>query len=253
MLKYTAWFLSALLHIALALPFVTFEGGEALQSGTGEDRFFVEQGIVLEGIDTLGQDEATVEEIETPQTQLSEARPEIDEVEAKEAVEEPPPPDIEAAELPEDTEVIQSKEGPEQEAVRPKEPERKELEEPRPKQIATLELPEEIAVKEEQSSGPKQTGGDVTLLSAYRGKLRTHLGRNKVNPRSRLTGTVVVRFTVGTSGELLSREVTQSSGHRALDEAAVASLDRAAPFPPFSEGMDRQPMVVSVPFRFVTR
>lgn len=253
MLKATAWVLSALLHGAIALSCLDFEGGEAMQSGAGDDVFFVEQGIAIEGFEKLGVDEVTVEAVETPPTQLSEARPQIDEVKAVEPVEEPPPPDIKAAELPNETEVVQSVDGPEQEAIRPKEPEKEIFEQPRPPQIATLELPEEVAVREERSSGPKQTGGDSTIASVYFGKLRTHLGRKKVNPRSRMTGTVVVRFTVAPSGQVLSREITKSSGHRVLDDAAVASLDRASPLPAFSDGMRRDPLVVSVPFKFVTR
>lgn len=83
--------------------------------------------------------------------------------------------------------------------------------------------------------------------------MSTHLARHKVNPRSRSTGTVVVRLVVDSSGKVLSREVTKSSGYPALDSAAVVSLDRASPFPPFSKAMRPEPIILSVPFRFVTR
>lgn len=251
MLRYTAWVLSAVLHGAIALSLLDFAGREAMESGGGDDLFSVEHGITIEGIEKLGIDEATVQAVETPPSQFSVAQPQVEEVKADEPVEEPPP-DVKTAELPEKTEVVQSIDGPEQDALRPEVPE-KDVPEPRPQQIATLDLPEEIAVREERSAGPKQTGGDATTASAYLGKLRTHLGRNSVNPRSRLTGKVVVRFTVDPAGQVISREVTQSSGHRVLDDAAVASLDRASPLPAFTDGMRRDPLVVFVPFKFVTR
>ncbi len=91
------------------------------------------------------------------------------------------------------------------------------------------------------------------MRRAYLGTLRKSLERNKVNPRSRLSGTVLVRFTVGPAGELLSRAVEKSSGSKLLDEAAMAALDRAAPFPPMPNELAGGPIEVQVPFKFVTR
>ena len=75
-----------------------------------------------------------------------------------------------------------------------------------------------------------------------------------MNPRAaERVGNVVVRFVIGPTGELVSREVTQSSGSTTLDEAAVASIDRAAPFPPMPDEVASGTMVVSVPFKFSVR
>jgi protein TonB len=241
------------LHLVPVALMLLPPGGAALESGTGDDEFNVDQGIAIEGFARFGPDQATVDAVEVPTSQLSEARPQIEEVKAVEPVEEPPPPDVETAELPEDTELLRSENGPEQEDVRPKKPDIEELEEARPEQMATLEQPEEIAVKEERSSGAERRAGQATLSSAYLGQLRNRLERAKVNPRSRVTGTVVVRFTVASSGVVISREVATSSGSKVLDDAAVASLDRASPFPPFPTGVDQEPVVISVPFRFLTR
>jgi protein TonB len=38
-----------------------------------------------------------------------------------------------------------------------------------------------------------------------------------------------------------------------LDDAAVAALDRAAPFPAMPQNVAQGPIEVSVPFEFVTR
>ena len=62
--------------------------------------------------------------------------------------------------------------------------------------------------------------------------LKTFKDKKKVNPRSRERGTVIVRFTIDSAGQVLSREIATSSGSKILDDAAVASIDRASPFPP---------------------
>jgi protein TonB len=60
----------------------------------------------------------------------------------------------------------------------------------------------------------------------------------------------VVKFTVDFSGKILSREITSSSGSKKLDDAAMATIERSAPFPPFPDGISREPVAVSVPFKF---
>ena len=230
--------LTCLLSLALhggfvALFFVT-PGGASLDTGSGDDMFAVEQSIAIEGFANLGQDDETVERVDVPE--LAEARPAIDEVKPVEE---------------ETQQVIGSEQGPEQEKI-VEEPKPEVVEQPRPPQVATLEQTE-VPVEERHTSGGKQSGGDTTEASAYRGKLYQHLEKKKVNPRSREAGTVVVRFTVDSSGQVVSREVTASSGSKMLDDAAVASIDKAAPFPPMPGEIASAPMVVSVPFKFSVR
>lgn len=252
MLRIATWSLSAALHGTLLLSFVNLGGGAALESGAGDDMMRIEQGIALEGFARIGDAQESVDAVEAEQVQLSQAQPEIKEVEAKdEAKPEDAPPEVKASELPEDTEVVTSKDGPEQEVIKPKKLE--EAEQPRPPQVATLEQNQEIAVEEKRASGPEQSGGDTTVQSAYLGKLRSHLERFKVNPRSRTRGTVIVKFTLNASGEVIAREVATSSGSKVLDDAAMAALDRASPFPPFPQRASQEPLVVSVPFKFITR
>jgi protein TonB len=38
-----------------------------------------------------------------------------------------------------------------------------------------------------------------------------------------------------------------------LDDAAIAALDRSAPFPPMPENVAPGPLEVQVPFKFITR
>ncbi len=59
----------------------------------------------------------------------------------------------------------------------------------------------------------------------------------------------MLRFTVGLHGDLLSHSVAQSSGSKELDDAAIAALERSAPFPAMPEAIAK-PMPLTVPFRF---
>jgi protein TonB len=234
-LRAVTWLVSFALHGAVAGFFLISPGGASLDEGSGEDTFVVEQGIAIEGFAKLGDAEVSVEAVEAPPPVLQSAPP----VEEVKPIEE----DVQH--------VIGSETGPEQEKI-VREPEPEKVEEPKPEQIAAVEQTE-VAVDEQKAAGAKQSGGSVTAISAYRGKLFSHIIKKKVNPRSREVGTVVVRFTVGPQGELISREVARSSGSKLLDDAAVASIDRAAPFPAMPNEASDGPLVVSIPFKFSVR
>lgn len=237
MSRWVSWLFSFAIHLGVASSmFVTF-GNASLDSGEGEDMLTVEQGIAIEGIAKFGDAEFATEAVEVEPTQMSEARPEIEEVKAEEKVEE--------------DELLTSEQGPVQEEIPEVKPE--PVEEPRPAQTATLEQVEQIKVEEQQSSGQAKTAGNATEKSKYLGKLRYHLEGKKVNPRSQSVGTVIVQFTVNASGELVERRVVTSSGSQVLDDAAIASIEKAAPFPPVPDVVGEETIVVSVPFRFSVR
>jgi protein TonB len=227
--------ISLLLHGGVVAFFLATPGGASLDSGTGEDTFVIEQGIAIEGLSRVGEAEISIEAVEAP-PQVLQSTPPVEEVKPVEE-------DVQH--------VIGSDAGPEQEKIA-REPEPEKIEEPKPEQVATVQQTE-LAVDEQKASGKKQEGGDATAMSAYRGKLFTHISGKKLNPRSRESGVAVVRFTVGPGGELVSREIATSSGSKMLDDAAIASIDRAAPFPPMPSNVKNEPMVVSVPFRFTVR
>jgi len=67
--------------------------------------------------------------------------------------------------------------------------------------------------------------------------------------RVTLTGTTVLRFTLGADGSLLNASVADSSGSGLLDRAALNALERAAPFPapPSSVG---DGLTFEIPFTF---
>lgn len=220
------WLISFALHGGVAAFFLASPGGASLEDGSGDDVFIVEQGVYSEA----------VEAVEAPPQVLQSA-----------------PPVEEVKPIEEDTQaVISSESGPEQEKVVEEIPE--EVKEPQKEQLAAVQQTE-LAVEEQKAREEEgKTGGNTTAMSAYRGKLFSHISKKKMNPRSKFAGTAIVRFTVGPEGELISREIATSSGSKTLDDAAIASIDRAAPFPAMpSEARTDGPLVVNVPFKFSVR
>lgn len=256
-LKYATWGLSGLMHAALALSFVTLDaGGRAYEEGDGSDLFHLEQGIAVEGLSQIGE---ASEVIQTANDVAREAQAAVaaqSQPPEPEPLKEPPPEDIKAVEPPpelvEKSEVITAKaeEVDEQEILRETPP---PVEQVKPQEVAAADPIPEAVVVEEKSVAAKQSGGDPTIRMAYLGKLRSTIERKKVNPQTRDQGTVMVRFTVDSLGQLVSREVATSSGSKRLDDAALAAIERAAPFPPFPNGLGTPSIVVNVPFRFMTR
>jgi periplasmic protein TonB len=266
--------LAALLHAAVALPFLTWSGNNALETGTGDDVLRIEQGIAISGLVKLGEAETMAEAQDMPLAEASRAQPPLEEVKTVEPAEQPVAPEQETVQPEDQVEVITAKDDPEQdikaveeattEDLKPEEltakpPEEQpviedepppELEQPRPKQMMATPKIEQFAVEEQQSSSEEKKGGDASLRAAYLGKLRLHLERHKVRPEAKATGVAVVKFIIDPSGKILSREITSSSGSKKLDDAAIATIERSAPFPPFPSGISREPVVVSVPFKF---
>ncbi len=233
-LRPTSWLLSLGLHAALLVGVIGFTaGGAALDRGSGDDTFVVEQGIALEGVTKFGEAEEMIETVDIPPVQaMTEPEP-IEEIE----------PDL--------TNVLTSDTSEHEAEVLPDEPE--PIEEEKPTATPVEEQAPQVATLIEQSSGAAQEGGDSTMLLAYRGTVRKALERTKVNPRSKLSGTVLVKFTISPKGELLSRTIEKSSGSKLLDDAAMDAVLRAAPFPAMPDEISAEPMEMKVPYRFVTR
>jgi len=233
MLRPISCLLSFGLHAGLLLAIIGVSGGAALDAGSGNDTFVVEQGIALEGLTKLGEAQERIETVDAPPVQpTSEPKP-IKEIE------------------PELTDVVTSTQSAHEEQVAAKEP--PPIEDDKPAEIPVKQQAQQVATLIEKSSGAAQQGGDTTLRMAYLGKLRKTLERSKVNPRIHLAGTVLITFIVSPSGQVLRREVEKSSGSKALDEAAMAALERAAPFPPMPHDLTQGPLEVQIPFKFVTR
>lgn len=90
-------------------------------------------------------------------------------------------------------------------------------------------------------------------LENWQRKLIAHLGRHKRYPqeaRARaLTGEVEIRFRLDRSGRVRNAELVRSSGHRLLDDEAVAMMARANPLPPPPAGASVE-MEMTAPIRY---
>lgn len=253
-LRVSSLLVSAALHGSLLVAYVDFaSGGRSLEQGTGDDLLRIEQGIALEGLTRLGEAPESIEAREVVEQQASVAQPELKEIKAAEVKPEEPPltEEITPENPPEVKDIITSPLGPAQEIKTPPPP--PEVQRPQPKQVATEEQIEQVAVLEQKASSQSQEGGDATLYRAYLGSIRTHIEKFKVKPKAREKGTVVVRFTVDREGKVTDRIVATSSGSAQLDAAALAAVEKAAPFPKFPKEIGQEQIVLSLPFRFVLR
>jgi protein TonB len=88
----------------------------------------------------------------------------------------------------------------------------------------------------------------------YDGLLVAQVQRNMRYPpaaqRTNIQGRPIVRFTLARNGSLLSVELTKSCGHSMLDDAAVATVKRAAPFPPFPPELTQAENTWNIPVNF---
>jgi protein TonB len=221
-LRPIAILLSLAAHAAIGLAFITsVPAMTAFDEGEGGDAFSTELTVSIESSSMLGGTEEVVEAIDiAPVQEAVKAEP----VETNEATTEAPA-EIDKA---------------------------KPIEEEKPIEMTAVEVAPTVAA-EQQNVGSKLSGGDITARRVYMGEVAKKLHRNKVNPRSQQTGTVLLRFTLDPQGEILSRTILQSSGSKVLDDAAMAALDRAAPFPPLPSTVASGPLEMQVPFRFLTR
>ncbi len=225
--------LSAALHGAAGWYVFSPERGTSYAAGTGDDQFIIEQGISIEGAALFGEDTEAIEAVEAEPTELSQARPEIQEVKP--------------LELKEDTQVVTSEAGPVQELPE----EVKAVETPVEKQVATVEQEQIVPVEAKQAAGAVKTGGDASAKRIYEGQLHKHIMNKIVRPKAgQRTGQVLVRFTIDPTGEVISREIAKTSGFPNIDAAALATIDRASPFPAAPAEFASSPQVHTVPFKY---
>lgn len=98
------------------------------------------------------------------------------------------------------------------------------------------------------NSGPRGSSSAMSI-DAFRAAVAARIARNRPAGSIAATaqGTVVVTFSVSPSGAAAGVRVAQSSGHGVLDQAAMAAVRRASPFPPPPPGAPRS---FNVPMRF---
>ena len=62
-----------------------------------------------------------------------------------------------------------------------------------------------------------------------------------------------VAFAIDRAGHVIDSRVIQSSGYAALDQEAIATLQRAQPFPPPPEGLAGEKFEFTVPVKFTVK
>lgn len=106
-------------------------------------------------------------------------------------------------------------------------------------------------------AGGVADAGGRTEVSSYQARVLAHLARHRVYPpeaRSRgITGVARVQFALARDGRVVSARLVDGSGERVLDEAAVAMVQRASPFPPFPAAITQAQMNFAAPIRFHLR
>lgn len=96
------------------------------------------------------------------------------------------------------------------------------------------------------------SGGDAAVArypSQVVGKLRRAL--RYPGGAHGASGDVQVQFVVSANGQASGIRLVQSSGNAAIDQAALDTVRRAAPFPPIPDGANRSEWAFTVPLGFV--
>jgi periplasmic protein TonB len=94
-----------------------------------------------------------------------------------------------------------------------------------------------------------ESEGERMGLQSWISEAAAHLRRfsTYASNGSSESGTVQVSVTFARNGHVLSRRVAGSSGSARLDQAALAVIDRAQPFPPFPASMREAQLTKTVP------
>lgn len=104
-----------------------------------------------------------------------------------------------------------------------------------------------------KKGGKKGSAGNAKV-SNYPGVVRRKLRRALRYPKKarsrKIRGTTVVRFSVTGSGGIANLRVARGSGSKVLDDAALATVRRAAPFPRIPAEARRKSWVFTVPLEF---
>jgi len=161
-------------------------------------------------------------------------------------------------------EMVEQKAVPVQPEKQPEQPKVEDQPPPEPAPSA-IALPEEkkppVPVEEPRPPAPVTAapvkGGAPRVEPSWETRLFRKLQQAKRYPseaRSRgEQGVVTLAFSIDRDGHVTSRRIVQGSGYRALDEEAMALVDRAQPMPAFPPSMSEAELNLTVPIRFSLR
>ncbi|KFB09642.1 energy transducer TonB [Nitratireductor basaltis] len=105
-----------------------------------------------------------------------------------------------------------------------------------------------------EAKKPAARKASPAAKASYSHKLLRHVERRKRYPRQaasqRISGATRLSITINRSGGLVAARVSGSSGHRILDDAALSTARRAAPYPRPPEGVGGSTISFSVTLRY---
>ena len=164
--------------------------------------------------------------------------------------------------------------GPEQQQAapvpepQPKEPDQKldeRIEPPPSLPNADVTLPREMPKEPERpkeemlppaplTTAPPPPRPSAAQLSSWHRKIAIQLERHKNYPAAAQahheTGVATVAFTIDREGKVVATRVINSSGFASLDQATIATVHRAAPFPPPPANLPGPTFDFTVPILF---
>lgn len=133
--------------------------------------------------------------------------------------------------------------------------------------VTVVERPPQPAVSVQAVPAPATTApiarpappaaAATSAPASWQARLLAHLEQHKRFPASaqsrRLQGVTQLRFTMDRQGRVLSSKVERSSGHGALDRAALEMLQRAQPLPEPPSNLTGASLELVVPVDFFFR
>lgn len=115
-------------------------------------------------------------------------------------------------------------------------------------------VPSAAPASEQTPPSPARDGSPLPERRIYLQQLQQRIAQQRYYPRrSRARGEqgrVVVRFVLAADGSVKGLEVIDSSGIARLDQAAIKTVERAAPFDPLPAGLRQDEWTIEVPLVF---
>ncbi|GMU46544.1 MAG: hypothetical protein AMXMBFR26_13260 [Porticoccaceae bacterium] len=100
----------------------------------------------------------------------------------------------------------------------------------------------------------KFSGKPARDARSYLGQIAAWIDANKTYPtaakKAKEQGVVLIHFSIDRNGNLLASSIKRSSGHAHLDQAALTTLARAAPFPPIPKFIEKDTLSIAVPIDY---